>query len=88
MSKERTRTQATESQKAYAKNITNSFPSWAIYGSGGNAAAKKIIKEVSKNEKDKILEAIQAAMNTPATGGGAPTPVNPPAAHGGGVPPP
>jgi hypothetical protein len=49
-------------QKDYGENIQSSpIRSWALFGSGGQIAAKKIIKEASKKQSDaeKILDEVK-----------------------------
>lgn len=82
---------------AYAENITKSPMAWAVFGSGGNAAAKKIIKDAKHTESDdeKAIKAIKASIKKEAddaakNAGGAgatpapatPTPAPAPAADG------
>ncbi len=68
-------------QRQYAYDIQRSWVDATIFhGSGASAAAKKIIKDTKKSERDRLVETIQsfsagkaapAAPAAPAAGGGA-----------------
>ena len=48
---------------AYGTNIQNSpLSSWAMFGSGGQTAAKKIIKEATKSSEQQMLDTLKKAL--------------------------
>lgn len=79
-------------QLGYAANISgplrNTLPSWALFGPGGTAAARKIIKDTKKSPDKVLLDTLKKAI---AAGEKEPTastkPTAPTTAPSGGTPP-
>ena len=59
---ERMKKEKLGAQMAYAGNISGSFPGWVMYGPGGSAAAKKIIKDAKKSPDQQLLDSLKKAI--------------------------